>query len=72
MPDEVFLQPQRWRSAGAEGDPMQRPVKRPAAQLHLDLLFESTVMSHPHPRIVNWTVESDNSVNPAMCVFRRS
>lgn len=45
---------------------MQWPVKRPAAQLHLGLLFESTVMSHPHPRIVNWTVEADDSVNPAM------
>jgi hypothetical protein len=45
---------------------MQRPVKRPAEQLHLELLFESTVMSHLYPNIVYWTVEADNSVNPAM------
>lgn len=57
---------QRRRSAGAEGDPLQRPVKRPAVQMHLDLLFESTVMSHFHPRVVNRTVEPDNSINPAM------
>jgi hypothetical protein len=56
----------RRRPAGAEGDPMQRPVKRAIAHLHSDLLFESTVMSDPHPRIVNWTVEADNSVNSAM------
>jgi hypothetical protein len=45
---------------------MQRPVKRPAVQIHLNLLFESTVMSHFHPRVVNKTVEPYNSINHAM------
>ena len=27
VPEMVFLQPQRWRSAGAAGDPLEQPVK---------------------------------------------
>jgi len=45
---------------------MQRPVKWPAVPLPLDLLFESTVMRHSHPRVIDRTVETDNSVDPAM------
>lgn len=47
---------------------MQRPAKRyiPAIPMQVNMLFESAVMSHLHPRGIYRTDESDNSVNPAM------
>jgi hypothetical protein len=59
----------RCRSAGVEG-PMPRPVKRPAAQMYLNLLLESTGMSKSHPSVVDGAVEPNNSIDPTIRAYR--